>query len=91
MLKLAFLFGTFWLVAVSFYGCEEAVTPTEPTSEQSPTFKTMAGAEYHFVAKWGTQGSGDGQFDRPSGVAVDKRGNVYVVDGHNYRIQVFAP
>ena len=48
-----------------------------------------------FILKWGTLGTGDGQFNRPVGVAVDSNRNVYVVDsgGHNssgnYRIQKF--
>ena len=36
-------------------------------------------------------GSGEGEFDYPVGVTVDGLGNVYVVDTHNDRIQVFAP
>ncbi|MFC2019730.1 SBBP repeat-containing protein [Chloroflexota bacterium] len=39
--------------------------------------------------KWGSQGSGDGQFDQPSGVAVDASGNVYVTGWANQRIQKF--
>ena len=40
-----------------------------------------------FLLKWGEQGSGDGQFNRPYGVAVDNQGHVYVADTSNYRIQ----
>jgi DNA-binding beta-propeller fold protein YncE len=43
-----------------------------------------------FLLKWGSYGSGDGQFREPRGVAVDTAGNVYVADTHNYRIQKFA-
>ncbi|MDW0128608.1 MAG: SBBP repeat-containing protein [Nitrososphaeraceae archaeon] len=32
----------------------------------------------------------DGQFIKPSGIAVDSSGNVFVVDTGNTRIQVFA-
>jgi DNA-binding beta-propeller fold protein YncE len=46
-----------------------------------------------FLSKWGTTGSGDGQFNHPQGVAVDSSGNVYVTDtaccGGNTRIQKF--
>jgi tripartite motif-containing protein 71 len=50
-------------------------------------------AYYHrtapvFYAKWGSEGSGDGQFIDPSGVDVDSTGNVYVADNWN-RIQKF--
>jgi sugar lactone lactonase YvrE len=41
-------------------------------------------------AVWGTTGAQDGQFNGPSGVASDGRGNVYVADATNYRIQRFS-
>lgn len=40
--------------------------------------------------QWGTQGSGDGQFLNPAGLAVDAAGNVYVADHGNSRVQKFA-
>ncbi len=44
---------------------------------------------YEFLRKWGTGGDGDGQFDRPLELAIDREGNVYVADTGNHRIQVF--
>ncbi len=44
-----------------------------------------------FQRKWGSEGSGNGQFDRPRYVAVDGAWNVYVSDSGNHRVQVFAP
>jgi hypothetical protein len=49
-----------------------------------------------FITKWGTPGSGDGQFGGGDasggvrGVAVDSSGSVYVSDTANQRIQKFA-
>jgi tripartite motif-containing protein 71 len=43
-----------------------------------------------FLYKWGSYGSGDGQFSEPWGIAVDSNENVYVVDRNNNRIQVFS-
>ena len=43
-----------------------------------------------YLTQWGTQGTGDGQFNNPAGVAVDASGNVYVADTDNNRIQVFG-
>ncbi|MEW5802681.1 MAG: CARDB domain-containing protein [bacterium] len=47
-------------------------------------------SEGFFMAKWGSYGTGDGQFRQPSGVAVDSGGNVYVADSGNNRIQKFS-
>ena len=42
------------------------------------------------LSVWGSKGSGDGQFDDPTSVAVDpKTDSVYVADPRNKRIQVF--
>jgi DNA-binding beta-propeller fold protein YncE len=43
-----------------------------------------------FQLKWGTAGSGNGQFLNACGVAVDSAGNVYVADQNNQRIQKFS-
>jgi len=39
--------------------------------------------------QFGTSGQGDGEFNRPTGVAVDKDGTIYVTDFKNDRLQVF--
>lgn len=44
-----------------------------------------------FELKWGTLGSGDGQFEEPSAIAIGPNGNVYVADRGNHRVQVFTP
>lgn len=38
---------------------------------------------------WGSYGAGQGQFDRPTGIAIDAAGDVYVADSGNKRIQKF--
>jgi DNA-binding beta-propeller fold protein YncE len=44
----------------------------------------------HVLSNWGSKGSGDGQFNDPTSVAVDSTsGKVYVADPRNKRIQVF--
>jgi sugar lactone lactonase YvrE len=43
----------------------------------------------NWVKSWGTPGDGPGQFNTPHSIAVDARGEVYVADRGNRRIQVF--
>jgi hypothetical protein len=43
-----------------------------------------------FLDKWGAGGTGEGEFDRPGGIAIDTGGNVYVADEFNHRIQKFT-
>ena len=42
------------------------------------------------LGRWGTTGSGPGQFQFPTDVAVDAQGFVYVADSGNFRIQKFT-
>jgi tripartite motif-containing protein 71 len=47
------------------------------------------GSAPSLLTKWGTQGSGDGQFTSPEGIAVDSTGNVWVTDAVADRVQKF--
>jgi tripartite motif-containing protein 71 len=42
------------------------------------------------LAQWGSPGPGPGQFDNPTGLAVDAKGNVFVVDSGNNRVEEFS-
>ena len=46
-------------------------------------------SEGNFITKWGSKGTGDGQFDRPWDIASDFNGYVYVTDSANSRVQKF--
>ncbi len=54
-----------------------------------PPALASAIGEYELVATWGSLGADDGRFNRPTGIAVDAEGNVYVAEYYNYRIQKF--
>ncbi len=50
----------------------------------------FASLRYAPVAQFGSEGSGDGQFSAPAGVAIDQsNGDVYVVDQGNARVEKF--
>ena len=42
-----------------------------------------------WVRSWGEKGTREGEFDTPHSIAADARGNIYVADRGNRRIQVF--
>ena len=42
-----------------------------------------------YLSKFGSHGSGDGQFNCPQGLCFNSKGLLYVVDNNNYRVQVF--
>jgi len=43
----------------------------------------------NFLYKFGKKGSGDGEFDTPRGLSVNKAGHLMVCDKGNHRVQVF--
>lgn len=53
----------------------------------SRVVKFSASGQYLF--EWGTKGSDPGEFHIPHGICLDEKGNVYVADRENKRVQVF--
>ena len=45
---------------------------------------------YQYAGKWGSRGTGNGQFDGIGGIAIAGSGNVYVSDLGNKRIEKFS-
>jgi streptogramin lyase len=59
------------------------------SSTQGPTFTySPTGASY--TSSFGSLGSGSGELKHPEGVALDAKGDVWVVDSGNYRVDEFS-
>ncbi|OGM24231.1 hypothetical protein A2627_04000, partial [Candidatus Woesebacteria bacterium RIFCSPHIGHO2_01_FULL_39_28] len=69
------------------------LTPPSPTPTLGPTLtpSPTSPPSCNFISKWGSLGTGDGQFSSPFGVASDSQGNVYISETGNNRIQKFNP
>ena len=79
--------------APGFYGPRRiAVGPDDSVYvvDQGRTRIAKFSADGQVLTVWGSKGSGDGQFDDPTSVAIDPKTNkVYVADPINRRIQIF--
>jgi DNA-binding beta-propeller fold protein YncE len=79
--------------APGFYGPRRiAIGPDDSVYvvDQGRTRIAKLNAEGRVLTVWGSKGSGDGQFDDPTSVAIDPKTNkVYVADPINRRIQIF--
>jgi hypothetical protein len=77
---------------ISFEYAQTPVPTAAPTPAPTPmpTATPTPAPRVVFVRKWGTVGSGDGEFRNPNGVAVASDGSVYVADRDNHRIQKFT-
>lgn len=72
---------------LKIYKVPETLGPPDPsfTIEATPTPSPSAALN----AFTGGEGAGFGQFSRPRGIAVDSKGDIYVADTGNSRIQKF--
>src|SRR3990170_211225 len=50
----------------------------------------VSAQSYLFILKWGSNGSGDGQFNYSYCIAADGSGNVYISELYGYRVQKFT-
>jgi len=79
------------LVKEGYLDYEESVSVTAgQTATVNATLTEIITGDYVFITKWGSEGSGDGQFNHPDWIAVDNSGYVYVSDNLNHRIQKFT-
>jgi subtilisin family serine protease len=66
-----------------------AVADTANNRVQVFTFDETTGA-ISFQTRFGSLGTGNGQFNNPYGVAIDPVGRINVVDTRNHRVQIFS-
>jgi DNA-binding beta-propeller fold protein YncE len=84
-------FITQWMEEASYFGLAIDQADNLYITNYSKHYIKKTDSSGNFITQWGSEGTGDGQFKRPTGITVDQYGNVYVIDGGNYRIQKFAP
>ena len=61
---------------------------TQSTKNDVSAFNVSDGS---LLGSWGTKGTGNGQLNRPLGIAVDGAGLIYVDDYNNGRVEVYNP
>ncbi len=76
-------------VGVAASRTQDRVYVLDYHNQRVQAFNLVDGA-WIFDQKWGTGGTGDGQFNNPEGICTDAAGNVYVADSANDRIQKFT-
>src|SRR5271156_2181337 len=70
--------------SVAISGCSQATSePLPPPSPAPPTLK--------YIGQWGTPGDGPGQLQKPSGIAINSLGDIFIVDSGSTFISKFAP
>jgi DNA-binding beta-propeller fold protein YncE len=78
-------------IAKSYFGSSSYTYVADRRNHCIWRFTPAPGEEWSSWTRWGSYGTGNGQFKNPWGVAVDSAGNVYVADTGNDRIQKFDP
>ena len=83
-------------VAATASCCALRAWPSRKTATSSSSTAATIACRYSspdgkFVGKCGRAGSGDGEFNQPWGITLDKDGNIYVADWKNHRVQKLSP
>ncbi|HUC00781.1 MAG TPA: LamG-like jellyroll fold domain-containing protein [Solirubrobacterales bacterium] len=66
---------------------EQTYDPNTGLPAKSQFVSEGAGAEPQYVSSVGASGTGNGQFTHPADIAIDAKGNLWVADQGNNRIQ----
>ena len=79
------IFDQSWPTCAAFNGGKLYVT------DELKNCVSLFGSDGHLITEFGKPGSNTGEFDRPSGIAIDSDNNIFVADTLNHRIQKFSP
>jgi tripartite motif-containing protein 71 len=74
------------LFMVSLTNCGQYLLVCDSCNCAIQVFNAMNGA---FMKSYGSKGSGDGQFECPSGICISPSGQIIVSESGNHRIQIF--
>jgi len=80
--------GDIFSMAGMFSSCEVGENPKSGRDEKAPQKSQITRVKMIYRHRFGEFGSADGQFTEPSGVAVNRNGDILVADTNNHRIQV---
>lgn len=74
-----------WITDIAFSGEGKLFAAEEHTQR----INVYDPSDFSFLYAFGQHGSGDGQWDRPSGIAFDSNDTLFVVDSLNHRVQQY--
>ena len=75
-------------MSIAFDKSQKYILVADSDNNRVQYFEVKTGK---FVKKFGSEGSGHGQFNGPCGISVDQKDRVIVTDWNNHRVQVFSP
>lgn len=78
-------------VAVDSAGSRVYIVDTAGVSSQNHQVRVFDAVSGEHLLDFGKRGSEPGEFNLPRDVTIGMDGNLYVVDGGNFRVQVFTP
>lgn len=78
-------------IAVDKAGARVYVVDTGGVTNDEHRVRVFDARTGNHLLDFGTRGAGDGELNLPRDVAVGRDGMLYVVDGGNFRVQVFRP
>ena len=81
-----------WAITLALLSaCVPSAPPAPPRVVRSGEHPVVSYLAATYLRSLGHRGTGPIEFREPAGLSVDARGNLYVADSGNHRVQVIAP